>query len=345
MKILSVGAMSGLSNTCLHRHWALEKVAEYIDVVNIPKKPASLWYKIANRLFQLGYPVRLPDSSYANKRIKKLVAENKYDIVWIDKGIVINRETLQVIKRTAPNTKIVSYSPDNMALRINQSQNYLDCVPFYDYIFTNKSYILDDMRKLGAKNIQFVNNSYEARFHYPRSLTAEDIERLGGDVGFIGTWEKERYNSILYLAQNGIRVRVFGNEEWQKYKGHPNIEVEKGVFSDEYSKSLQAFKVSLCFLRKLNFDQQTTRTMEIPACGGFMLAERTKEHTDLFRDGEEAVFFSSDEELLNKCRYYLAHEEERQKIAASGTLRCKISGYSNDATVKRMVEIAMNENA
>lgn len=34
MRILSIGPMDGLSNTCLHRHWALTKYAGLIDVVN-----------------------------------------------------------------------------------------------------------------------------------------------------------------------------------------------------------------------------------------------------------------------------------------------------------------------
>ena len=68
--------------------------------------------------------------------------------------------------------------PDNMALRHNQTQQYLESVPLYDYIITNKSYILDDMRQLGAKNIYFVNNSYETTFHHPRALTEEDYKKL-----------------------------------------------------------------------------------------------------------------------------------------------------------------------
>ncbi|MDE1191342.1 MAG: glycosyltransferase [Arachidicoccus sp.] len=339
MKILSIGTMNGLSNTCLHRHWALEKIAQQIDVVNTSAKKISLRYRISNRLFGYGLPIRLPDLSQSNKKIKALAEQNFYDIVWIDKGITINPETLRFIKTKHPTTKIVSYSPDNMALRHNQSQNYLECIPLYDYIFTNKSYILEDMKKLGAKNITFVNNSYESRFHYPRTLSSDEIKRLGGDVGFIGAWEKERCDSILYLAKNGIHVKVFGGGKWENYKNYlPNLQIEKGIFSEDYSKALQAFKISLCFLRKANFDQQTTRTMEIPACGGFMLAERTIEHEKLFNEGTEAAFFSSNEELLQKCKYYLEHEEERKKIAKGGLKRCETSGYSNEFTIKKMIE-------
>jgi hypothetical protein len=251
MKILSVGTMSGLSNTCLHRHWALEKIADKIDVVNTTEKPNTFWYRIAHHLFWwFKLPVRLPDSLDANRKIREFVSKNQYDIVWIDKGITINPETLCYIKQVSPNTKIVSYSPDNMALRHNQSYNYLECIPLYDYIFTTKSYILDDMQRLGAKNIQFIHNAYESRFHYPRNLTEEEYGRLGGDVGFIGAWEQERCDSILYLAKNGIKVKVFGGGKWNEYKNIPNLEILPAVYSDDYSKALQAFKILCAFCGK-----------------------------------------------------------------------------------------------
>lgn len=344
MKILSVGGMDGLSNTCLHRHWALEKIADQIDVINTSGF-TSLWYKIAYHLFLYGIPIRIPENRKENSQIIEKINSTYYDIVWIDKGVTIFPETLQYIKKKSPKTLLISYSPDNMALRHNQSQQYLECIPLYDHIITNKSYILEDMRKLGAKDIRFVNNSYESTFHYPRTLTSEDYKEIGGDIGFVGAWEKERCESILYLAQHGLNVRVWGGGKWLKYKGmYPNLTIEnKGLYSENYSKSFQAFKISLCFLRKMNFDLQTTRTVEIPACGGFMMAERTSEHQAMFEEGKEAAFFSTNEELLEKCKYYLSHEEERKQIATAGLKRCQTSGYSNEDTIRNVINNILKE--
>ena len=344
MKILSVGALSGLSNTCLHRNWALHKFADHVDEVKTDVHPWSFWCKVRFHLFQLGLPVTIPDNNGENKTICSLVSQNNYDIVWIDKGQTIFPETLQYIKKVSPHSIIVSYSPDNMALRHNQTQQYLKCIPLYDYIVTNKSYIIDDLKKLGAQNVLFVNNSYEDSFHYPRELSALEIKELGGDVGFIGAWEKERCESICYLADHGIKVRVFGVGKWADYKNYsPNLRIEeRQLLGEDYCKSLQAFKISLCFLRKMNFDQQTTRSVEIPACGGFMLAERTEEHLALFEEGKEAAYFSSNEELFEKCRYFLENDEERNRIAKKGFKRCQESGYSNIETIRKVL-ITINE--
>lgn len=340
MRILSVGGMNGISNTCVHRDWALHKVADEVDDINTQLNPTPLLTRICYHLFFWKLPIRIPENNNENEQIRSMVQKKHYDVIWIDKGHTIFASTLRFVKKISPQTIIVSYSPDNMLLRHNQTQQYLETIPLYDYIFTNKSYILDGMRKLGAKNIHFVNNSYEESFHHPYPLTEEEKKELGGDVGFVGTWEKERCESILYLVQHGVKVKVFGNKDWNKYKGYsPNLEIVGHLLKGEdYSKSLQAFRISLCFLRKMNFDKQTTRSVEIPACGGFMLAERTDEHLAMFKEGKEAAFFSSNEELLQKCLYYLSHEEERKQIALAGRKRCLTSGYSNEGMIRNALK-------
>lgn len=342
MKILSVGAFSKISNTSLHRTWALRKCADDVDIIDTDAPKLSFEFRLRHHLFLWGLPVRIPDEANANAKIRNYVGSKDYDVVWIDKGNTISPETLRYIREKCPKAKIVSYSPDNMALRHNQSQQFLECIPLYDIHFTTKSYILDDMKALGAKRINFTNQLYESTYHNPMALTSEERERLGGDVGFIGMWEKERCESILYLAKHGVKVKVFGGGKWNEYKNIENLTICPAVFSADYSKALQAFKISLCFLRKMNFDQQTSRTMEIPGCGGFMMAESTDEHRALFEEDKEAVFFSNDEELLTKCRYYLEHEEERKAIAEAGHKRCETSGYNNEKGIRQMLEMALS---
>ena len=107
-----------------------------------------------------------------------------------------------------------------------------------------------------------------------------------------------------------------------------------GLFNEDYARVFRAFKINLCFLRKINDDLQTSRSVEIPACGGFMLAERTNEHLALFNAGTEADFFSSNEELLALCRKYLEDDGLREQIAKAGRRRTEESDYSNDGMIR-----------
>lgn len=346
MKILSIGQFSanGLSNTCLHRNWALHRICDVVDI-DSSFNGNNIIYRVVNKLFRLGFPIGYSLKGL-NARIISHIQNGYYDIVWIDKGLFVSRKTLKFIKQKWPSTIIVGYSPDNMAKRHNQSKVFLDAFPFYDYYVTTKSYTIKKLYTMGAKSVIFVDNAYEKSFHHPYDLTLEEKERLGGKIGFIGTWELERCNSILFLARNGVPVRVWGGGKWTDYIGsYPSLTIEgTGLFSEDYNRAISAFDISLCFLKKINEDLQTTRTMEIPACGSLLMAERTVEHERLFVEGKEAAFFSTNEELLQKCRYYLEHPEEREKVARAGLKRCETSGYSNDDMIKKVLNHIFTNN-
>jgi spore maturation protein CgeB len=83
----------------------------------------------------------------------------------------------------------------------------------------------------------------------------------------------------------------------------------------------------------------TTRTFEIPATGVFMLAERTEDHLSLFKEGVEAEYFGNDEELKDKMRFYLKHDELRRKVAAAGRERCVRSGYDSRSQLVRVLDL------
>jgi hypothetical protein len=295
--------------------------------------------KFANRLWRkLFGPL---DLASANSRIEQAVHKQAFDIIWIDKVLTIKPGTLKRVKQLRENCIIVGYSPDDMTgNKRNSSRRYLRSLPYYDVYFTTKTYCVAELEALGCPRAKFVGNAYDEHTHRPMAVTSEDSARFGGPVGFIGAWEKERAESLCFLSKSGIRVRVWGLA-WTRCKRPPELLIleNKPLWSKDYARALCAFDINLCFLCKANRDVQTTRSIEIPACGRFMLAERTDEHLSLFEEGKEAEFFDSDEELLDKVRYYLAHPKERKRIAAAGRQRCLRSGYSNLNRMQEMMKI------
>lgn len=346
LKILSIGGFSGLgcSNTCLQRDKILLTFGN-VDHVDTTAVPINLWYRICNKIFQWGIPISLPDLAKANKQIWKKIQTCKYDLIWIDKGIIIKENTFKMIKKYSPKTKIVGYSPDYMCARHNQTRDFLRSLKYYDTFVTTKSYSVDDLKLLGCRNVYWVGNSYQEGFHKPYNLTKEEVEKYGCDVGFIGAWEEERCNSLIFLADNGVKVKIWGSKEWEDIcSKHKNLEFAgRELYDENYCKAICGCKISLCFLRKMNLDLQTTRTVEIPACGSFMLAERTSEHLTMFEEDKEATYFSSNEELLEKCRYYIQHEKERRQIAQAGYKRCINSGYSNYERIKTIIDYVFRQ--
>ncbi len=342
--ILYVGALWH-GSTCLQRMRALSQLGH--KVIGVDTEPphvrsaaTSLAYRISCKLFNLGLNAFGPrDLAGTNRAILEKVKAQTWNILWIDKGLTIEAQTLMEFMNRNPRCIIAGYSPDDMIRRQNQSMQFLRHLSLYDIFFTTKSYGVQELKALGCPKVKFVGNAFDPDIHKPIQVSPMDRKIWGGPVGFVGAYEPTRAFSMYSLAKQEIPVRVWG-PDWQKCRlraKHFLLE-HKSLWAEQYALALNAFDINLCFLRKINRDLQTTRSMEIPACGRFMLAERTDEHLALFEEGKEAEFFSTDAELLDKVRYYLIHEANRRRIAAAGRERTLRSGYSNHDRLREMLQ-------
>ncbi|HXG60968.1 MAG TPA: glycosyltransferase [Planctomycetota bacterium] len=106
------------------------------------------------------------------------------------------------------------------------------------------------------------------------------------------------------------------------------------------TRTLAEGKIGIGLLSKLCPDTFTTRSFEIPGAGAMLLAERTRDHLEIFEENHEAVFFSSKEEMLAKLSHYVKNESARRRIAEAGRTRVLKSFLWRDvlASVIRHIE-------
>jgi len=339
LRVLYVGDLSP-GTTSAQRFMAFRElgcIVHGIDVANAAHRTRDKqpWERVRRKL--LGPR----DWANANDQIAVALQRARFDAVWIDRGLTIEPHTLEAARRRQPACRIIGYSPDDMYARHNQSPQFRRHLPLYDLYFTTKSYGVVELKAMGCPDVAFCANAFDPRTHRPLPVTPADRLRFGGLAGFIGTWEPARSASLQQLASAGVPVRVWGNGWEHHRRPHPNLHIEgRALYGDDYALAICAFDINLCFLRKLNRDVQTQRSVEIPACGAFMLAERTDEHRALFEERCEAAYFANDRELVDATHYYLRHPNERQRIAAAGRGRCLRDGYSYTARLRVMLSRA-----
>lgn len=297
------------------------------DVTCIPLWPTAP--SRAKRLlmalsFKLRYPI---DFVRANAAMVELAAS--HDIVWIDKGITVRRETLRRIRGRNPAARIVGYSPDNMTERPFNSAYFLSALPEYDAFITTKSFGVGELAALGARRVIFSQNAFDPAVHRPPARDAQASRLPMLDVGFVGTFEEDRAQAILEACRAGITIHVFGNG-WSALRRPlpPTLRLHPSVQGADYASTVGRFRIALCFLRRLSRDLQTTRSVEIPACGSFMLAERTEEHRALFAEGVEAEYFSGTREMIEKITRYLVDAGARERIAQAGLAKTRTGRHS-----------------
>ncbi len=326
-------------STCTMRADALRRLGNRLVVVDTTYQPRGVTGLGVRIVKKFGYA--LDPANVNHSLVAALDCAADRLAVWIDKGVCVTPRTLSRIRQRHPGVVLVNYSPDDMGRRHNQSRQYLASIPLYDLLVTTKSFNVPELKALGARAVLFLNNAYCPILHRPVAVTSEDRLRFGGRVGFIGAFEEDRAENVLHLVRHDVPVRIWGGgwDRWASKNRHPLLRVEERcIWADDYVRAIGSFDINLCFLRRLNRDVQTTRSVEIPACGGFMLAERSAEHLKLFSEHTEAEFFGDEVELLQKCRYYLANEERRVAIARQGRARCEDSDYSYTRHVLTVIE-------
>lgn len=257
--------------------------------------------------------------------------------IWVDKGVWIYPDTIQYLKE-ATGARAIHYTPDSQIVS-QRSRHFMASIPLYDVLVTTKEWEVDAYKAAGAKRVMLTYQGYDSRF-VPRRVGESELTTYGSDVCFIGHTQRHYAERLEALSSIGIRLRIWG-DAWPGYaEKHSWAKglAGRGLWGENYPVALACAKIGLGLIGKHIPETSTTRTFEIPAMGTFLLAERTALHQQLFDEGKEAEFFSSDEEMIEKTRFYLQHDEAREQIAAAGRARCERSGYSSTELLRKVVE-------
>jgi len=280
-----------------------------------------------------------------NNEFLNRVAAIRPDIVWVEKALLLLPETLVEAKQLVPGATFVSWQDDNpfgnRRFEIPIWKNFIQCLPFFDLHMVKQKRNIENFKTHGAKEVIQIHLGFWL-YHRPYS-PSEIPEYFKHEVVFMGTAIDQRPASIGYLlGKQGLPIDVYGwrwNRCWVYYRYYQHF--HRAVFGPAYAQIISGSRICLCYVSKSNLDDYTNRSADIPACGGFLLAERTAAHQEMYREGIEADFFGSDEECADKIRFYLQNDEKRQKIARAGYERCIRSDYSLNRYVREAVQEIM----
>lgn len=264
---------------------------------------------------------------------------SKPEIILIIKGAWLSPKTIQKI-RAAYTPTLINYATDDpFNLRVSTT-NIIQSIPLYDFYLTTKQRTIPDIIRAGGKNVSFVPFGYEPSLHFPETpSTADEVSRFSCEVSFIGAADPDRV-SLFSKMLSGSQAKLFlYGGYWERY---PNFRREyKGVaLGRDYRLATSAAKISLGLVRHTNRDGHSMRTFEIPACGGFLLAERTDEHLAFFKEDKEAVFFSSDEELFDKIKFYTTNDRSRERVRQAGLERVQTSAATYTDRLREILNLA-----
>ena len=316
-------------STSLQRYSALEKMFHTCYLVDFRRVFAD---KNSGRTIFNSVQGRIgfgPLISLATKILMSEADRFRPDVIWVDGGFLLSKSAIILIKKKYK-CRVVHYTPDSLTAPGTSNRCMANAIGVYDDVVTTKEQDFAIYKKLGARNVIFSFQGYDPAIHRPVKLLPQEKGDFSCDVSFVGQYMKDRAASMLYLLENlDIQLSIYGTG-WNDQLVPAKLKVlfRGPAVADDYAKVVSGSKIILGFLNNKVKDTFTTRTFEIPACRGFLLAERTPMHENLLTEGVDAEFFSNQEELLDKVNYYLEHSKARDKISQSGYARITASGFS-----------------
>jgi len=172
----------------------------------------------------------------------------------------------------------------------------------FDFVFASHKPSIEQFEKDGLK-VQYMPWAAEASVYRPIPI----IEKY--DWCFIGHLNNQSRIDLVDRFCKEWPVGEKGYLGWRK-AGVPGY----NVFDDVAKK----FSQSRIILNEAIKEDLNMRVFETLACKRFLLTENVPAIHDHFEDGKHLVLFKTIDEAVEKAKYYLAHDNERNAIAEAG---------------------------
>lgn len=343
MNILCIGEEWRGSNASAF-FYALSRAGHSVNLVNeltfVSLKAISIRTRFLNRL------VRAFQVNDFNRHLMRSAKAFKPDLVLVYKGAFILEETLFFWKRLG--LPVVNFFPDVSFLA--HGKHIPASIPHYDHIFTTKTFAAADLARnfnYRIEDVSFIPHGFDPMVHRPMENKSSPFKC---DASFIGSFSphKESYLIELKRKNPSLNLKIWG-ENWPKVSNKIDDAIQSiSVVGDLYTQALNSSIINLALLSERvkgasRGDQITSRTFHIPGSGGFMLHQRTNELLQYFEEGLEVACFESKEEFIDKTKYYLANETQRETIRKNGQERAW-KDHTIDQRASQVIKILKDKN-
>ena len=286
-------------------------------------------YRLDNRLELIGRAI--PKELQTVPRLSQLategvLAEATYhhaDLVLIVSGLYFHEIGLWLLQHYhIPTAVVLTESPYEDANQMRWLAPYPEVT-----VFTQE--------RLSAQRYgwHYLPHAYDPLVHQPVTPDPDEV----CDVLLVGTGWAERQRLLEAVDWTGIHLRVRGlwPEMTPTSSVFPHF-IDGCVENADLPPAYAACKIALNpYRRDADAESLNPRAYELAACGVFQLSDARAESHEVF--GEAIPTYRQAADLETQLRYYLTHEDERQRCA--DLARHRVQGHTFDARVAEMMTV------
>jgi spore maturation protein CgeB len=238
----------------------------------------------------------------------------KPDVVVMAKGSGVELAVVRALAEAK--VRIFNFYPDPLPL---DDDDFIRTIPLFSCVFTYSKFQVPSWYWFGAQRVHYLPFASDPELHQPKAPPSGREDYFRSPVGYLATWHPYAEDWPAHLVRFGLKI--WGNQWHMLSPTHPARAAWQGEGKgsyDELAVVCGASDVVFNMVRAWNGSSHSMKTFEIPACGGFMLGNRTDEQRTFFEEDVAAAYFSTIEEMVDKVDFYLRNESARRKIAAKG---------------------------
>jgi spore maturation protein CgeB len=257
------------------------------------------------------------DLKIINRKMLSLAKSVKPNIAIATGGNRIAAETIRHFKRLGIVT--VLWTTDAPRL----FEPLATIATSYDAIFCQGTEATELFKQFGVIGAQWLPMACDPLYHHPVECTAEDEKTYGRDIVFVGSYYPNR--AALFEKLVDFDLAIWGPGWDSLDRNSPLHRCIRGAHTvpADWLKIYSASKIVLAThyqdpQNRFPVYQASPRIFEVLACRAFLMCDDQRDVFTLFRDGRDLVKFTDGRDLVVKVEHYLAHPEERKRIAVQG---------------------------
>jgi len=301
-----------------------------ILIIGSFEKPWSSAYYLVRAAEQNGHHVSTFDplgEGNSTERFIKMIEDSKPSYALILKGTGFKPEWNEILKKKGIYT--ILWYPDGPI-----KDWLVPLIQSVDFCFTVTEGKIPQWKEKGARQVAWLSQGFEPSFFEVDQITESDRKFFGSDVAFIGNIDTAngylpRRSKLRRVLREGINLKWWGPPLALKWMNIPVFFSSLGrayggrfVYGPEFAKVVRCSKIFLAFDRETNIRlSMSARMYTAVGCGAFYMCEAVDGIESVLVPGKEIVTFKGEDEMIDKIRYYLPRESERQQIARAGQAR------------------------
>ena len=203
-----------------------------------------------------------------------------------------------------------------------------------DFFFTMAQGLVEDFRKAGVPKVGWLSQGFAPSFFETGEVSPQSRAFFGSTLTFVGNLSEYpeyigRRRILSRVLQEGFDLKWWGPPPARKLKNLPFFLSSlwrayggRFVYGSEYAQVASLSRIFLGVDRAPQIrNSMSERLYMAVGCGAFYLCQHIEGIEEVMKPGEEIETFASEEEMMDKIRFYVPREGARKKIAARGRQR------------------------